>query len=256
MTNPQPLWFREESVGSTNLVLRDKVRAGEVSHGVVWSQEQTAGRGRLGRSWLSPQGGLYLSLSTPVQGEVVPTFFGVVVGVEVARLLRRRYDVAVSLKWPNDLVVVDGEQERKVGGILAEYLPDAPSGPHVVVGVGLNANAEIALPEDDTALAPTSLGKETAAAIALEPLAHAVVEAVFERWRQLQEVPHHGAAVVSDWKELSCTLHRRVRVHTPKGVLVGIARDVTLELALLVEDDSGHTHEVHTGDCLHLRATG
>ncbi len=249
-----PTWFKEECLGSTNIFLREKIRAGEVSTAVVWAREQTDGRGRLGRSWLSPKGGLFLSLSFKVTEVSNASFFSAVVGIVTAELLREKYGVNVSLKWPNDLVVVDERgEERKLGGILAEYIADAPRGPHVLVGLGMNVNVSVSLTEGDASLTPTALCEHREGSVDLDLLVTLLAERVLEGWALLADGNRSTSSWLLRWKELSCTLGRRVQIQMHKNNLTGVARDLSPDLALLLEDDYGHIHEVHTGDCVHLR---
>lgn len=118
--------------GSTNADLLAEARAGAAEGLVLVAEEQTAGRGRLGRSWSAPPGaGLIFSVLLRPAG-VPPTRLGwlpLLTGVAVASAVRDQTGLPASLKWPNDVLV----GERKLAGILAEAHGDA-----VVVGVGLN----------------------------------------------------------------------------------------------------------------------
>lgn len=118
--------------GSTNADLLEAARAGAAEGLVLVAEEQTAGRGRLGRTWSAPAGAaLTFSVLLRPAG-VPPTRLGwlpLLTGVAVAAAVRAETGVPASLKWPNDVLV----GERKLAGILAEAHSDA-----VVVGVGLN----------------------------------------------------------------------------------------------------------------------
>lgn len=145
-----------ESIDSTNRVARDLAVAGEAEGTVVVSVEQTAGRGRLGREWISPAGGgLYLSvILRPEAGEIAARErISIAAGVSVVQVLRRLYGLDARLKWPND-VLVDG---RKVCGILIESC----AANEYVVGIGINTNWEKVPPQaDEFRRRPTALSLE------------------------------------------------------------------------------------------------
>lgn len=254
----QPQWFKLDSVHSTNVFLREKVRVGETSLAAAWALEQHAGRGRLGRTWLSPEGGLYLSLSCPVHPSLSPTLYSVAVGVAAAEVLHEEYTTDIWLKWPNDFILPSEEKsthDTKMGGILAEYVLDAPQAPHVVVGLGMNVNTQVSLPEGDSGLRPTSLQELLGTSLSVETLAEAVGNRVFVMWEALSSGHLRQFDLVLRWKEKLNTLGRQVRVETPTETIEGLARDIASNLALILEDEHGTQRTIQTGDCMHLRPT-
>ncbi|MDR5709107.1 MAG: biotin--[acetyl-CoA-carboxylase] ligase [Armatimonadota bacterium] len=223
------------SVPSTQDVARELAAAAAPEGTVVVAEMQTAGRGRLGRTWVSPPGGLYLSviLRPLVSPPEVPKL-SLVGGVAAARAIERACRLPVGLRWPNDLLV----NRRKVGGVLAEAGPDAW---WVILGIGLNANAVPDLPEG-----ATSLAAELGAPVDLEELFCAVcaeLEVVYEAFRG-----DDFATVLRWWRERSTTLGRRVRVHLPSGTYEGIAEDVDGDGALLLRLPDGSAKRIVAGE--------
>ncbi len=135
-----------ETVDSTNERLRIAVAEGVAEHGqVLIAGQQTAGRGRLGRQWLSPPGtNLYLSLCWRIDGEPA-TLEGLslAVGCAVAECLASDLGVSIQLKWPNDLYLGNA----KCGGVLIELATDPAGDWWVVIGLGLN----VAMPAENAA---------------------------------------------------------------------------------------------------------
>jgi BirA family biotin operon repressor/biotin-[acetyl-CoA-carboxylase] ligase len=145
-----------ESLDSTNRLARELAVAGEAEGTVVIAGEQTAGRGRLGRDWVSPAGGgLYMSvILRPEEGELAARErLSIAAGVAVLQVLRRLYGLDAMLKWPND-VLING---KKVCGILIE----AGQANEFIVGIGINTNREHKqFSQDEYRHSPTALSLE------------------------------------------------------------------------------------------------
>jgi BirA family biotin operon repressor/biotin-[acetyl-CoA-carboxylase] ligase len=220
---------------STNAVVAERARSGEPAGLVVVAEEQSAGRGRLDRVWVSPpRAGLTFSLllrpsSPPAEWPWLP----LLAGLGVARALRSRAGVPAVLKWPND-VLVDG---RKVCGLLAEAVAGG-----LVVGIGLNVTTradELAHPE------ATSLQLAGARTTDRDTLLRAVLREVAEVTKVMADV----AAAKAAYRELCSTVGAMVRVELPGDVSVqGLADAVDDDGRLVVE---GVAYGV--GDVVHLR---
>ncbi|MDX1568149.1 MAG: biotin--[acetyl-CoA-carboxylase] ligase [Longimicrobiales bacterium] len=131
-----PLLEAHETLGSTNDRLRTLAEAGAPPYTVVVAEEQTAGRGRGGSSWISPAGmGIWMSVLVPGEGGGRPPVTPLLVGVSVVRAVHGRgIPLRAGLKWPND-VEVEG---RKVCGILCEGIPSGAT----VAGIGINVTGD------------------------------------------------------------------------------------------------------------------
>ncbi len=249
---PGGLWSAVEVVASTGSTNADLLARGGPEGQVLVAEEQTAGRGRLGRSWTSVPGAS-LTFSVLLRPSSVPLarrgWLSLLTGGAVASAVRSAAGVSAELKWPND-VLVGG---RKLAGILAEQSTD---GSAVVVGVGLNVAAPPdALPLSPTGLPATSLLVE-GADIAREPLLTEVLHHL-ERWYQaFRSDPDPARTGLLDvYRSLCGTLGRSVRVELPVGrVLTGVAEDIDTGGRLLVRADSEATvTPVSAGDVIHLR---
>jgi BirA family biotin operon repressor/biotin-[acetyl-CoA-carboxylase] ligase len=161
-------------VDSTNNFAKKLARYGAAEGTVVVAEEQTAGRGRYGRKWFSPKGGLYFSIILRPKMKVNEAVGIVVVAcLAVVKVLSEGYGLRVEVKWPND-VLLDG---RKVCGILAEMSSIGEEVNYVVVGMGINVNSVIVkdFPEELKPIA-TSLREKLKRKVALEPLLKRVLE--------------------------------------------------------------------------------
>lgn len=243
-----------ESTGSTNADLLARVRDEPDTAGgqVLVAEEQTAGRGRLGRSWMSLPG-TSLTFSVLLRPASVPAarrgWLPLLTGVAVAGAVRSAAGVGAALKWPND-VLVGG---RKLAGILAEQSPD---GAAVVVGVGLNvATPEEALPVSPSGLPATSLLVEGASvsrdSVLIEILRH------LERWYLAfcADPDPARSGLLAAYRAVCGTLGRTVRVELPGDqVLEGVAESLDVDGCLLVRPvDATSATRVSAGDVIHLR---
>lgn len=229
--------------GSTNADLLESARAGAPEGLVLAAEEQTAGRGRTGRAWVSPPRAslLFSVLLRPVG---VPGhrrgWLPLLTGMAVAAALREAAGVDASLKWPNDVLV----RGRKVAGILTEQAGDA-----IVVGAGINVTTG---PSELPPGPATSLLASGAACTEREVLLIAVLgelERRYRRWLARPGDPHLRAS----YREVSGTLGHQVRVELPGGdVLAGTAADVDDVGRLVVRTASGET-AVSAGDVVHVR---
>lgn len=252
---PGGLWTSLDvvtSTGSTNSDLAE--RAVSLPEGAVLvAEEQTAGRGRLDRTWSAPaRSGLFFSVLLRPGEDVPVTRWGwlpLLAGVAAATALARAAGTDMSLKWPNDLlVVVDGE-ERKAGGILAERAGDDG----VVLGLGIN----VSLHADELPV-PTSGSLALADAVSTDrdPLLRAVLRSLekwYTAWRTAGGDP--AACGLQEAYVAGCaTLGRDVRAELPGGTaLTGEAVALDGDGRLVLATADGERHSVSAGDIVHLR---
>ncbi|MEU0766840.1 biotin--[acetyl-CoA-carboxylase] ligase [Streptomyces albogriseolus] len=252
------LWREVDVVqrtGSTNSDLVARAAEGRLREGVVLvAEEQTAARGRLDRQWVAPaRSGLFFSvLLRP--GDGVPMerwgWLPLLTGVAVATGLARAGGVDTALKWPNDVLVTVGGEERKAGGILAEAAGDGG----VVVGVGVN----VSLRADELPV-PTAGSLALAGAVSTDrdPLLRAVLRGLedwYGRWRAAGG--DAGACGLQEAYAAGCaTLGRVVRAELPGDrALVGEAVAVDGDGRLILATEAGVQEPVGAGDIVHLRA--
>jgi BirA family transcriptional regulator, biotin operon repressor / biotin---[acetyl-CoA-carboxylase] ligase len=230
---------------STNADLAARARAGEAAGAVLLAEEQTAGRGRLDRSWVAPpRSSVLLSvLLRPASPPTTWTMLPFVAGVAVAEAVRSVSKLQAALKWPND-VLVDG---RKLGGILVERVDTA-----VVVGIGVNVSVrEAELP------VPTATSVALAGGVAdREVLAIEVLRAFarrYDAWRQADGAP---SAILPVYREICATIGWTVTVQLPGGDDVhGMVTAVDDVGRLVVLSADGAT-AVSAGDVVHVRPAG
>lgn len=231
---------------STNDDVAAAARAGGAEGLVIVAEQQTAGRGRMDRDWISPRAA-GLTFSVLLRPTGVPmarlSWLPLLVGLAVRRAVRRLAEVDVELKWPNDVLVDD----RKLAGILVQMAGDA-----AVVGVGLNiSNRQDELPRPDA----TSLALEEAACTDRDPILRAVLRDLasdYVGWRAVTGDPERSG-VREAYLDACGTIGRAVSVSLPSGdLLVGTATTVDGDGRLVVASATGE-RPVAAGDVIHVR---
>ena len=235
---------------STNDLAAERARAGAPTGLVIAADAQTAGRGRLGRTWHSPAAeNLYFSLllrpGRP-PAEIPP--LTLLAGAAVAGALRA-LGVVPRLKWPNDVELPERPETggwRKVAGILTEMASAGGEALHVVVGIGININTRAFPPE--IAARATSLRR----ALGHDVDRAAVLAGVLEAFEPLYEAfERRGPAAAVEAFEAHAAFPAPCRVTAPghpDGRLEGIAVGIDADGALRLRDETGQIHRVISGE--------
>jgi BirA family transcriptional regulator, biotin operon repressor / biotin---[acetyl-CoA-carboxylase] ligase len=267
--------------GSTNADLAERARDGAAEGLVLVTDDQRAGRGRLGRTWTAPpRSALAVSVllrpAEPVAGPpavpgdpVVPqprwSWLPLLAGVALVDALTRTCGLPARLKWPNDVLVPadglapaghpDPAELLKVSGILAEVVP-TPTGAAVVLGAGINVTqsaTELPVPS------ATSLLLAGSATTDRDTVLRAYLRALADRyrsWRGAAGDPR-GSGIAAAYRESCVTIGRDVAVHLPAAPpLTGRAEGVDDDGRLLVAVPDGEVHALAAGDVVHVRPPG
>lgn len=233
------------SLNSTMEMARREAKKGAVEGTVVIAEEQTAGRGRVKRAWLSPRGSLSLSVVL-YPGVAQLPYLIMLASVAVARSLETVAGLKTQLKWPNDVLI----RGKKVCGILIENGLKGSSIAWAVIGIGINVNMKMAdFPEiADTA---TSLSDERGEEL---PRVEIIRRLLIELERLYLELGD-GARLYREWRDRLITLGKRVRVISGKNVLQGVAEDVSRDGSLRLKHEDGSISHIVAGDVI-LRDAG
>jgi len=233
-------FFRTDS---TNRVAMDLGYAGEPEGAVVLAEEQTAGRGRAGRSWHSERGaGLYVTLLLrPKLAPAQAPLLTMLAGLSAHTAVLAETGLSAELKWPNDLLL----NGKKLGGILTEMHAEPSAVRFVIVGIGINVNQE-KFPAELSGTA-TSLRKETGR---LHSRLEFLVKLLSQFETDYNRFLHEGAGYVVQRFELvsSFANGRRVRVETGSETYFGTTDGLSPEGLLIVKKDSGPSVTVIAGD--------
>lgn len=214
---------------------------------VLLAERQTGGRGRRGRAWTSPLAAhVYLSLARRFEGGLARLGgLSLVAGVAACEALRGLGFAQVGLKWPNDLVVVDGDGLRKLGGLLVEGGGEVAGAARAVIGIGLNVQMP---PHAGDAIDQPWI--DLAGLSTQPPSRNAVVAALLARLLPaLEAFDADGLApFLHRYTALDALAGRAVTVHAAATAWPAIALGIAADGALRVRDADGEERVVHAGD--------
>ena len=230
-------------IDSTNQYAKRIAEEGASDGTLIIADEQTAGKGRSGRTWVTPpsEAIAFTLLLRPKLSPDRISMVTLVMGLAVVNAVNDLYDVNAGIKWPND-VVIGG---RKLCGILTEMSAEVRQVNHIVIGVGINANLT-SFPEEIKEIA-TSLKLELGHAVnRAELIARVMTE--FERLYAGFEAQGDLGPVVQEYNELCLNTGNKVRVLDPNGEYNGTSRGINSLGELLVETEDGQMREVYAGE--------
>jgi BirA family biotin operon repressor/biotin-[acetyl-CoA-carboxylase] ligase len=250
-------------VGSTNDIVRDWLAAGEAEICLAVADEQSAGRGRDGRSWSAPAGrALLMSLGFRPTWLAPDRVWRLAATVSLA-MAAAGEDVAgfrpgtIRLKWPNDLVIEDGRAIRKLAGVLGETDGLGGDDPRAVIGIGTNVDWPATEFPAELADGMTSL-REASGGRSIDPAV--LLEAFIARLEPGIDALRAGRFDGSGWTERQLTTGRTIRLigHAGDDEVVGALRSDPDSGALIVEDPRSATGEraVISGEIRHVRLDG
>jgi BirA family biotin operon repressor/biotin-[acetyl-CoA-carboxylase] ligase len=233
------------SHASTMEAAKKEARLGAAAGTVVIAEEQTAGKGRVKRTWLSPRGSISLSLIFYPDVSQLP-YLIMLASIAAARSIEAVAGLETQLKWPND-VLVNG---RKICGILIENELKGDRVAWAVIGIGINVNIRMKdFPEiADTA---TSLNDEVGKELSRVEIIRRLLVELERLYLSLGD----GKDIYREWRDRLITLGKRVRVISGKDVLQGVAEDVDRDGSLLLKHSDGSISRIVAGDVT-LREAG
>ncbi|NMB78120.1 MAG: biotin--[acetyl-CoA-carboxylase] ligase [Methanomicrobiales archaeon] len=234
---------------STNIVGKQLCSDGNLKdlHGtVIIAEEQTGGVGRMGRAWISPAGGIWITIILKPHVPVDHIFMITMAGsVAVARAIRKEFELGALIKWPNDIFI----GKKKIGGLLLEMSAEADNVHYCLLGVGIDVNNPVKDFAADLQRDITSISAEVGHDVDRASFLARILKE-FENRFQLVESGEYEA-ITQEWKSLSATLENRVLIRTLKNSFEGEAIDIDEFGALIVKKDNGKLERVIAGDCTH-----
>jgi BirA family biotin operon repressor/biotin-[acetyl-CoA-carboxylase] ligase len=245
----RPVILRFDSLPSTNTEAARQAMQGAPEGLCIVAREQTKGRGRQERIWISPAGaGLYFSIVLRPERLQMQSWplLTLMAALAVHDALGEACALCADIKWPNDIIA----NERKLCGILAETV-ETGTGRAVILGIGINLD-DRAFPPELKEIA-TSVSSLTGSEPDAEALLQSLVHAIKRRYKILQS-PGGSAETIGEWSERSSYAHdARVRVSLPTEIFDGWTRGLEPDGALRVETEQGEIRIVRAGDVTSLR---
>jgi BirA family biotin operon repressor/biotin-[acetyl-CoA-carboxylase] ligase len=218
---------------------------------VVVAEAQTGGRGRLGRTWSSPAGvGIWSSiiLRPSIPPREAPKLT-LLIAVGVAKTLNERYRLNARIKWPND-VIVNG---KKICGVLTELLAEQDAVRYIIASFGLNVNQTRSGFPDEVARIATSMRIEAGRKLDRPRVFKDILMELDTQYVHFIPPGRGSASILEQWRELSCTLGKHVKVQLRDESIEGIARDIDDDGSLIIELADGGLLSVAYGDVTILR---
>ncbi len=252
----QSLFVFNELVSTNTFAL--ELAKKPISQGtVVLADSQTAGRGRLQRSWFSPPGAnIYGSLLFSCNSQFQTTgWIPLMAGIAIAKAIEDHAEIGITLKWPNDILI----DERKVGGILCESFKKSPTETCVVIGFGINVNLpESAFPKDLELIA-TSLQIQAQRPLERYDLLKSIITTLEKGWEALTSQGPQACQLA--YSSRCSTLGKQIQVQFPDGSeLEGMAQSIGEQGQLQMipspsdaKEQSDRMLDVHAGDIRHIR---
>jgi len=230
---------------SSNIIAKEKAlhRAEGINEGtLIIAERQSAGKGRLGREWFSPAGGIWLSII--LYPQLPPSYIPritLMTAVAVVKAIKMCVQIKPQIKWPNDILI----NEKKVCGILTEMSAELDIINWVVVGIGINVNIDHRkFPEDiqeNTISLKEVLGKEV--------LRVKMVQVFLQEFEKYYESlkRREFSSILKEWKLYSHTLGRKIRVDMGEKIVTGEAVNINEEGALIIKKENGELVEIISG---------
>jgi BirA family biotin operon repressor/biotin-[acetyl-CoA-carboxylase] ligase len=217
---------------------KELVKKGAPEGTVVIAGTQTTGRGRLARTWLSPEGSLAMSIILKPALNKLPQLV-MIASLSAVRAIKQVAGLETHIKWPNDVMI----KGKKVCGILIENEVKGGRVNFAVIGIGINVNFN---PLDFSEIADiaTSLSHEAGQKISNIELTSTLLVELERLYLEAQA----GAAVHREWQENMETLGKRIKVNTGKTVEQGQAETITENGNLILRHDDGSLTEIVAGD--------
>ncbi|MBM3166922.1 MAG: biotin--[acetyl-CoA-carboxylase] ligase [Chloroflexi bacterium] len=229
---------------STMTVARKKASDGAPEGTVVIADQQTSGRGRLGRTWLSPQGNLALSLILKPRLENLPQLI-MAASLAVVRAIKSVSGIDATIKWPNDVLI----KNKKVCGILIESEVRGNTVNFAIVGIGINIDLDTTAFPDIAAIA-TSLTQESSENISKAELTATLLTELERLYLKTQT----GTPIHREWRERMDTLGKWIEVKSGDAIERGKAEDVTENGNLILRRPNNSITEILVGDVTVLKS--
>ena len=217
---------------------------------VIIAEKQTGGKGRSGRKWVSPKGGIWLSLILYPKFDIsITTLFPIASSLALSKSIEQVFKISPELKWPNDLTI----KSKKLAGMLVDVSLESNKIEKLVLGVGINFDVDVKGIEKTLKKTPNFYGVASLGEHKKEVKASYLVQVFFIELEKIYESLNKKdiKKIISEWTERSSTIGKEIEIDTVNGKIKGKAIKIDDDGALVINSNNKMT-KIIAGDIIHL----
>ena len=239
-----------DSIDSTQNQALKIANEPENNGAVIIAATQTGGKGRTGRKWISPKGGIWFSIILHPKFDIsITTLFPIASSLALSKAIENTFEITPELKWPNDLTI----KSKKIAGILVDAAFESNKIESLVLGVGINFNVDIKAIKKTLKDTPNFYGVSSLSEQNKKVKPIQLVQNFFVELEKIYELLNKKQTkkIILEWTKRSSTLGKNVEINTTDGKIKGKATKIDEDGALIISNKS-KTHKVIAGDVIHL----
>ncbi|MGY5150165.1 MAG: biotin--[acetyl-CoA-carboxylase] ligase [Candidatus Nitrosopumilus sp. bin_68KS] len=217
---------------------------------IIIAAKQTGGKGRLGRKWLSPKGGIWFSIILQPKFDIsITTLFPIASSLALSYAIEKTFKIKPELKWPNDLTI----KGKKVAGMLVDVSLESNKIENLVLGVGINFDVDVRQIEKTLKDTPNFYGVSSLSEQKIKIKPKILVQTFLLELEKIYELLNKKQTknIISDWTKRSSTIGKKVELSTVNGKIKGDAIKIDSDGALIVSEKN-KTNKIIAGDIIHL----
>jgi BirA family biotin operon repressor/biotin-[acetyl-CoA-carboxylase] ligase len=217
---------------------------------VIVASKQTGGRGRSGRKWISPKGGIWISIILKPKFDIsITTLFPIASALALAIAIEKTFSVTPELKWPNDLTI----NGKKIAGMLVDVSLESNKIESLVLGVGVNFNVKVKEIEKTLRETPNFYGVASLSDHKTDVKPIQLVQAFLIELEKTYNSLNakQTKKIISEWSKRSSTIGKNVEINTIDEKIKGKAVKIDEDGALVISDN-GKTSRIIAGDVIHI----
>jgi len=238
-----------DSVNSTQEQAMKMAQDPKNNGALVIAQSQTEGKGRAGRKWISPKGGIWLSIILRPEFDVsMVTLFPIASALALSNAIEKCFKIKPELKWPNDITI----QGKKVAGILVDASLESNKIENIVLGIGINFDVNVNQIEKDLKNTPNFYGVASLQKIKKDTTPLHLIQKFLEELENIFELLNkdQNKKIIKEWTKRSSTIGKNVELITRDGKISGKAIKIDDDGALIISNKKNT--RVLAGDIIHL----
>ena len=239
-----------DSIDSTQNQALKIANEPENNGAVIIAATQTGGKGRTGRKWISPKGGIWFSIILHPKFDIsITTLFPIASSLALSKAIENTFEITPELKWPNDLTI----KGKKIAGILVDAAFESNKIESLVLGVGINFNVDIKAIKKTLKDTPNFYGVSSLSEQNKKVKPIQLVQNFFVELEKIYELLNKKQTkkIISEWTKRSSTIGKNVEINTTDGKIKGKATKIDEDGALIISNKN-KTEKVIAGDIIHL----